>query len=73
MGHINYSELPFHYSKAHFFILPSQNEGETFGRVWVEAMALSKPIVSTGLDNLTNLVSDGVNGFIVDQMLQASH
>lgn len=66
MGGVPFDDLPLLYSKASFFVLPSTGEMETFGRVWVEAMALGKPVVSTNLDNLKNLVTDGKNGFLVD-------
>lgn len=65
-GHVNFLELHEYYAKAHFFILPSHGEMETFGRVWVEALASSKPVISTRLDNLSNIIYDGKNGFFVD-------
>lgn len=66
LGHIDFGDLRAYYEKAHFFILPSMGEMETFGRVWVEGMALGKPVVSSTLDNLVNLVSDNINGFLIE-------
>lgn len=62
-GYVDFFELHEYYAKADFFILPSKDE--TFGRVWVEAMASSKPVVSTQLNNLSNIVFDGKNGFLI--------
>lgn len=66
LGHINFNDLPKIYNMAHFFILPSQYENETFGRTWVEAMACSKPVISTSVNNLSKIVFDGKNGFLVE-------
>lgn len=45
------------------FVLPSLNEG--MGRVLVEAMALGKPIVASGIGGIPDLVTHGRNGFLV--------
>lgn len=45
------------------FALPSLNEG--MGRVLVEAMALSKPIVASDIGGIPDLVIHGKNGFLV--------
>jgi len=45
------------------FVLPSLNEG--MGRVLVEAMALGKPIVASGIGGIPDLVADGKNGYLV--------
>jgi len=45
------------------FVLPSLNEG--MGRVLVEAMALGKPIVASGIGGIPDLVIHGKNGFLV--------
>ena len=66
LGYVEFRNLHKYYSQAHFFILPSRGEMETFGRVWVEALAASKPVISTRLDNLSNIIFDGKNGFLVD-------
>lgn len=65
LGYKPNSELPFYISQSDIFVIPSINEGETFGRSCVEAMACSKPILSSYLSNLSNLVKDNENGFTV--------
>ena len=45
------------------FAFPSLNEG--MGRVLVEAMALGKPIVASDVGGIPDLVTHGINGFLV--------
>jgi len=45
------------------FVLPSLNEG--MGRVLVEAMALGKPVVASGVGGISNLIVHGENGLLV--------
>ena len=70
-GHVNFFELHKYYAQAHFFILPSRGDMETFGRVWVEALASSKPVISTRLDNLSSIIYDGENGFFVEPSVES--
>ncbi|MBF0511767.1 MAG: glycosyltransferase family 4 protein [Candidatus Omnitrophica bacterium] len=46
------------------FVLPSLNEG--MGRVVLEAMACTKPVIATRVGGLAELVEDGVNGLLVE-------
>ena len=73
LGSIVHSDLPSYISKSDIFVIPSIKEGETFGRACVEAMACSKPIISSCLSNLSNLVKDGKNGFIVHPNIENFH
>jgi glycosyltransferase involved in cell wall biosynthesis len=45
------------------FVLPSLSEG--FPNVILEAMAAGLPIVTTNFEGSSEIVEDGVNGFIV--------
>jgi glycosyltransferase involved in cell wall biosynthesis len=50
-------------SELQVFVLPSLREG--FPLIILEAMAKSKPIVSTAIDGITEQIEDGVNGILV--------
>ena len=45
------------------FVLPSRSEG--FGRVNLEAMAMGKPVISTNVGGIPEVVLDGVTGILV--------
>jgi phosphatidylinositol alpha-1,6-mannosyltransferase len=60
---ISRQELAACYSRADIFALPSTGEG--FGFVFLEAMAFGKPVVGAAAGGPTDLIDDGVNGFLV--------
>jgi len=45
------------------FVLPSRSEG--FGRVNLEAMAMGKPVISTKVGGIPEVVIDGITGILV--------
>jgi len=45
------------------FVLPSRSEG--FGRVNLEAMAMGKPVISTNVGGIPEVVADGFSGILV--------
>jgi len=57
------SDLPDVYAALDVFVLPSHREG--FPRVGMEAAASGLPIVTTNVRGCRQIVSDGVNGFLV--------
>jgi phosphatidylinositol alpha-1,6-mannosyltransferase len=59
------NELVALYTHADVFALPSSGEG--FGFVFLEAMALGKAVVGGAHGGITDLIEDGVTGFLVDQ------
>jgi glycosyltransferase involved in cell wall biosynthesis len=66
VGMISDADLPAYYQACDIFCLPAVNQAEAFGIVQVEAMACSKPVVSTKLNNGVDFVNqDGVSGFTV--------
>jgi starch synthase len=52
-----------HYSRASVFVLPSIEEG--FGMVIGEAMACGCPVIASTNTGPSELISEGVEGFIV--------
>jgi phosphatidylinositol alpha-1,6-mannosyltransferase len=55
-------ELIACYARCDLFALPSSGEG--FGLVFLEAMALGKPVVGSAIGGAMDLIEDGVNGFL---------
>jgi len=60
-GYVPREEIAAWYKAAHAFVLPSYNEGMSVATL--EAMAAGLPIVCSRASGLSELVSDGVNGF----------
>jgi glycosyltransferase involved in cell wall biosynthesis len=58
-------KLQHYYSRANIFLLFSKIE--IFGMVMLEAMACGCPVVATPLPGVLDVISKGVNGFIVDE------
>lgn len=56
--------LPYYYSAASVFVLPSYYE--SFSKVVAEAMACEKPVVATRKGALEEVIDEGSTGFLVD-------
>ena len=61
--HLNVNDLVKLYAQASIFCLPSIDEG--FGTVVVEAMASRLPVIVTENVGAKDLITNGVEGFIV--------
>ncbi len=56
-------DIPEILASFDIFVLPSRSEG--FGRVNLEAMAMGKPVISTNVGGIPEVVLDGVTGILV--------
>lgn len=66
LGKVTEEELIAYYHACSVFCLPSVSRNEAFGIVQLEAMACSRPVVSTDLNTGVNYINqDGVTGFLV--------
>jgi glycosyltransferase involved in cell wall biosynthesis len=69
MGYKSGSALAHYYANADVFVFPSKTD--TFGVVMLEAMACGTPIAAYPVTGPTDIVLDGVNGYI-DSDLQTA-
>lgn len=56
-------EMPRVYRGADVFVLASENE--TFGQVFIEAMACGTPVIGTNVGGIPEIISDLRNGYLV--------
>ena len=62
---VDQEKLLEYYHDCDVFTLPSVSRREAFGLVLLEAMAAGKAVVASSLPGPSDLVEDGVNGFLV--------
>ena len=65
MGWVDNTQLPKIYNSFSVSVSVSISNSESFGVVAVEAMACECPVVTSDADGFTEVVDDGVTGFIV--------
>lgn len=63
MNSVPNKELVNYYNLAEVFVLPSYYE--TFSKVSLEAMACAKPVITTNMGGLPEVVQDGVTGLLL--------
>ena len=51
--------------KASLLVLPSLAHMESFGMVLIEAMACQTPVIGTNIGGIPEVITDGVDGFLV--------
>ncbi|KKR18815.1 MAG: glycosyl transferase, group 1 [candidate division CPR2 bacterium GW2011_GWC1_41_48] len=56
-------EMPLVYRESDVFVLPSENE--TFGQVFIEAMASGLPVIGTKVGGIPEIISDSYNGYLI--------
>jgi glycosyltransferase involved in cell wall biosynthesis len=63
LGMVDHHNIPSLMKNSDIFVLPSLSEG--FPLVLVEAMAAGLPIVATDVKGVSEIIEDGVHGFLV--------
>jgi phosphatidylinositol alpha-1,6-mannosyltransferase len=63
LGKLTIEQLKHCYSRCDVFVMPSRQEG--FGLVFLEAMALGKPVIAGCIGGATEIVKNGVTGYLV--------
>ena len=64
-GWVSYSEAPYLHAAADIFVHPSLWEGTPL--VILEAMATGKPVIATDIAGVPDMITDGVDGFLVEE------
>jgi len=62
-GAVAHEKIFEYYQRANVFVLPSLNEG--MSNVMLEALASGLPVIATDTGGTKELLSEGVNGFVV--------
>ncbi len=62
-GNISSGEAPNYYNACDIFCVPARYEG--FGRVYIEAMACKKPVLTCKIGGIPEVVVDNENGILV--------
>ncbi|OGC39122.1 hypothetical protein A2Y85_02020 [candidate division WOR-3 bacterium RBG_13_43_14] len=69
-GWVSNEELSEFYRTCSFFVLPAvydkHGDTEGLGVVLIEAMSYSKPVIASSAGGITDVVSDGQNGILVE-------
>lgn len=63
-GYVSDEELARLYSECDIFVAPSRYE--SFGIIFIEAMANGKPVVGTNVGGIPEIIMNGENGFLFD-------
>ena len=63
LGRVDDETLRHEYMTCDVFVAPSRFE--SFGLILLEAMMFSKPVVSSDIGGMTEIVGDGVSGLLV--------
>jgi glycosyltransferase involved in cell wall biosynthesis len=64
LGSVSYAEIKMQIAQATVCVFPSFAEALPVS--WIEAMAMQKPVVASNIGWATEIIDDGVNGFLVN-------
>mgnify|MGYP006077342125 CR=1 FL=1 len=67
LGSLSRSETANYYSNSDLFVSLSRLN-ETFGIVFIEAMALGSPVIGSNIGGIPEVINDGNNGITVDNL-----
>lgn len=62
-GYVTEDELAEAYRNCDIFAAPSRYE--SFGQIYIEAMASAKPVIGVNVGGIPEIVQDGKNGFLI--------
>lgn len=65
-GAVPHTAVPDYFNKMDIVVVPSVNEGESFGVAAVEASACEKPVIVSNIGGLPEVVIDGETGLICE-------
>lgn len=63
-GFVTSGELRDHYRNCDVFVAPSLYE--SFGQIYIEAMAWAKPVIGCNVGGVPEVIRDGETGFIIE-------
>lgn len=66
LGSVHPDAMPAHYRAADLLVIPSVFE-EPFGMVCLEGMAAGVPVLAARKGGLPEFVSEGINGYLIDE------
>jgi glycosyltransferase involved in cell wall biosynthesis len=65
VGWVKNKDLDIYYQKASIVVTPSVCQ-EIFGLVILEAMGAGRPVIGTNVGGISEIIVDGVNGYLVE-------
>lgn len=64
VGRVDYGQLGYYFQESDVFVFPTYED--TWGMSCLEAMAYGKPVLCSQHAGCSELVEDGINGYIID-------
>lgn len=64
-GYVEYAKMPTMYGNSDVFV--SMTKAETWGQMYLEAMACGLPVITTVNDGSNEIIKDGVFGYLIEQ------